>query len=142
MPHVTIIGNLVADPELRFTPKGDAVANFTVCHTERVYDRDTNQWTDGAKLFLRASVWRDAAERATEELTKGQRVIVVGKLRQREFETREGEKRSVVELEAEEIGPSLKFAAKGSKPAKASKPAEDPWGTTSEWGQPSDQPPF
>lgn len=140
MSQVVMIGNLVADPELRFTPQGAAVANFTICQTERVYDKDTKQWTDGAKVFMRCTIWREAAERVAEELTKGQRVIVAGKLRQREFETKSGEKRSVIELEAEEIGPSLKFGAKGAKP-KAQKPADDPWGAPT-FGNGTDEPPF
>lgn len=137
---MVMIGNLVAEPELRFTPQGAAVANFTICQTERVYDKDTKQWIDGAKVFMRCTIWREAAERAAEELTKGQRVIVVGKLGQREYETREGEKRNVIKLEAEDIGPSFKFAAKGAPKPKAQKPA-DPWGA-SDWGQGDDKAPF
>jgi len=107
---VTIIGNLVEDPMLRFTPSGAAVANFTVASTPRTFNRDTNEWQDSDTLFMRCSIWREAAENVVESLTKGDRVIVTGSLTQREFEDREGNKRTVVELKAEEIGPSLKWA--------------------------------
>ncbi|QRY62242.1 single-stranded DNA-binding protein [Gordonia sp. PDNC005] len=107
---ITVIGNLTADPELRFTPSGAPVANFTVASTPRTFDRQTNEWKDGEALFLRCSIWRDAAENVTESLKKGNRVIVQGKLKQRSYETREGEKRTVVELEVDEIGPSLRYA--------------------------------
>lgn len=107
---ITVVGNLTADPELRFTPAGAAVANFTVASTPRTFDRQSNEWRDGEALFLRCSIWREAAENVAESLTKGQRVIVQGRLKQRSYETREGEKRSVVELEVDEIGPSLRFA--------------------------------
>ncbi|MGJ0118745.1 single-stranded DNA-binding protein [Williamsia sp. MIQD14] len=107
---LTVIGNLTADPELRFTPSGAAVANFTVASTPRMFDRQTNEWKDGEALFMRCSIWREAAENVAESLTKGARVIVSGRLKQRSYETREGEKRTVVELEVEEVGPSLKYA--------------------------------
>lgn len=107
---ITVIGNLTADPELRFTPAGAAVANFTVASTPRVFDRNTNEWKDGEALFLRCNIWREAAENVAESLTRGSRVIVSGRLKQRSFETREGEKRTVVELEVDEVGPSLKYA--------------------------------
>ncbi len=107
---VTVIGNLTSDPELRFTPSGAAVASFTVASTPRTFDRQTSEWKDGDPLFLRCSVWRQAAENVAESLTRGARVIVSGRLRQRSFETKEGEKRTVVELDVDEIGPSLKFA--------------------------------
>ncbi|GAB4590018.1 single-stranded DNA-binding protein [Nocardia sp. IFM 10818] len=107
---ITVIGNLTADPELRFTPAGAAVANFTVASTPRVFDRNSNEWKDGEALFLRCNIWRDAAENAAESLTRGARVIVSGRLKQRSYETREGEKRTVVELEVDEVGPSLKYA--------------------------------
>ncbi|MFP5345883.1 MAG: single-stranded DNA-binding protein [Actinomycetes bacterium] len=107
---LTIVGNLTADPELRFTPSGAAVANFTVASTPRTFDRQANEWKDGEALFLRCSVWRDAAENVAESLTRGSRVIVSGRLRQRSFETKEGEKRTVVELDVDEIGPSLRYA--------------------------------
>jgi single-strand DNA-binding protein len=107
---ITVVGNLTADPELRFTPSGAPVANFTVASTPRTFDRNSNEWKDGDALFLNCAVWRQAAENVAESLTKGMRVIVQGRLRQRSYETREGEKRTVVELEVEEIGPALKYA--------------------------------
>ena len=107
---ITVIGNLTGDPELRFTPSGAAVANFTVASTPRTFDRQTNEWKDGETLFLRCSVWREAAENVAESLAKGNRVIVQGRLVQRSFETREGEKRTVVEMQVDEVGPSLRYA--------------------------------
>ncbi|MCQ9163765.1 MULTISPECIES: single-stranded DNA-binding protein [unclassified Arthrobacter] len=107
---ITVIGNLTSDPELRFTPSGSAVANFTVASTPRTFDRQTNEWKDGETLFLRASIWREAAENVAESLTKGTRVIVSGRLKSRTYDTKEGEKRTVMELEVDEIGPSLRYA--------------------------------
>ena len=107
---ITVVGNLTADPELRFTPAGAAVANFTGASTPRMFDRQTNEWKDGEALFLRCNIWREAAENVAESLTRGSRVIVQGRLKQRSYETREGEKRTVVELEVDEIGPSLRYA--------------------------------
>ena len=107
---ITVIGNLTNDPELRFTPSGQAVASFTVASTPRTLDRQSNEWKDGDTLFLRCSVWRQAAENVAESLHKGFRVIVQGRLKQRSFETREGEKRTVVELDVDEVGPSLRNA--------------------------------
>ncbi|MGP9725428.1 single-stranded DNA-binding protein [Corynebacterium sp. AOP40-9SA-29] len=107
---ITLVGNLVADPELRYTPAGNAVCNFRVASTPRRYDSQSNQWVDGEALFLQCNVWRAAAENVANSLTKGERVIVTGRLRQRSFETREGEKRTVFEVEADEVGPSLKYA--------------------------------
>lgn len=107
---ITVVGNLVADPELRYTPSGSAVANFRVASTPRRYDSQSGQWVDGEALFLTCNVWRQAAENVANSLTKGDRVIVNGRLRQRSFETREGEKRTVFEVEADEVGPSLKYA--------------------------------
>lgn len=107
---ITVVGNLTADPELRFTPSGAAVANFTVASTPRTFDRQNNEWKDGETLFLRCSIWREAAENVAESLTKGQRVIVQGRLVQRSYETREGERRTVVELQVDEVGPSLRYA--------------------------------
>jgi len=107
---LTVVGNLTGEPELRFTPSGAAVVNFTVASTPRTFDRATNEWKDGDTLFLRCSQWRDAAENLAESLVKGARVIVVGSLVQRSYETREGEKRTVYEVEADEVGPSLLFA--------------------------------
>ena len=107
---ITIIGNLTADPELRFTPSGAAVANFTVASTPRQFDRQSNEWKDGETLFMRCSVWRDAAENVAESLQRGTRVIVSGRLKSRSYETKEGEKRTVVEMDVDEIGPSLRSA--------------------------------
>ncbi|MGG5174624.1 single-stranded DNA-binding protein [Pseudarthrobacter sp. J1763] len=107
---ITVVGNLTNDPELRFTPSGSAVANFTIASTPRTFDRQSNEWKDGETLFLRASVWREAAENVAESLTKGMRVIVQGRLKSRSYETKEGEKRTVIELEVDEIGPSLRYA--------------------------------
>ena len=108
---ITVIGNLTGDPELRFTPSGAAVANFTVASTPRTFDRQSNEWKDGDTLFLRCSIWREAAENVAESLTKGTRVIVTGRLVQRSYETREGEKRTVYELQVDEVGPSLRYAS-------------------------------
>lgn len=107
---ITVIGNLTNDPELRFTPSGQPVANFTIASTPRTFDRQANEWKDGETLFLRAGVWRDAAENAAESLTKGMRVIASGRLKSRSYDTKEGEKRTVIELEVDEIGPSLRYA--------------------------------
>jgi single-strand DNA-binding protein len=152
---VTIIGNLTADPELRFTPSGAAVANFRVASTPRVLDRATNEWKDGEPFFIACNVWRQHAENVAETLTKGMRVIVTGRLKQRSYETREGEKRTVIEMEVDEVGPSLKYAtAKVNRVQRGgggggfgesaggggTAPADDPWG-----GAPSagfDEPPF
>ena len=116
---ITVIGNLTADPELRFTPSGAAVASFTVASTPRRFNAQTNAWEDGESLFLRCSIWRQAAENVAESLARGSRVIVSGRLKQRSFETREGEKRTVFELDADEVGPSLKYAT--AKVNKASR---------------------
>ncbi|WP_067477653.1 single-stranded DNA-binding protein [Nocardia amamiensis] len=107
---LTVIGNLTADPELRFTPAGHAVVNFTVASTPRHFDRNANEWKDAEALFMPCSIWREAAENVAETLTRGARVIVSGRLKQRSWQTAEGDKRSRVELEVEEIGPSLRFA--------------------------------
>src|SRR4051794_39551130 len=116
---ITVVGNLTADPELRFTPSGAAVASFTVASTPRTFDKDSNEWKDGEALFLRCSVWRQAGENVAESLTRGARVIVSGRLKQRSFETKEGEKRTVIELDVDEIGPSLRYAtAKVTKAAR------------------------
>lgn len=133
---ITVVGNLTADPELRFTASGAAVANFTVASTPRVFDKASGEWKDQEALFLRCSIWRQAAENVTESLTRGTRVIVTGRLKQRSYETKEGEKRTVIELEVEEIGPSLKFATAKVNRAERSgvqhgggyaPPADDPW---------------
>jgi single-strand DNA-binding protein len=155
---ITVVGNLTADPELRFTPSGAAVANFTVASTPRIFDRQSSEWKDGDALFLRCNIWREAAENVAESLTRGARVIVTGRLKQRSFETREGEKRTVFEVEVDEIGPSLRYATAkvnkasrsgggggggggfsggggggGSRPAPAQQPSggsgDDPWGS-------------
>jgi single-strand DNA-binding protein len=142
---VTVVGNLTGDPELRFTQSGAAVANFTVASTPRTLNRDTGKWVDGDALFMRCNIWRQAAENVTESLSRGDRVIVQGRLRQRSFDTREGEKRTVMELEVDAVGPDLKWAtAKVNKAARGSGgqesstgwtdqqggiPAHDPWGS-------------
>ena len=118
---ITVIGNLTDDPELRFTPSGAAVAKFRVASTPRFMDRTTNEWKDGEPLFLSCTVWRQAAEHVAESLHRGARVIVSGRLKQRTYDTREGEKRTVVELEVDEIGPSLRYAtAKVQKMSRSS----------------------
>jgi single-strand DNA-binding protein len=108
---ITIVGNLTADPELRFTPSGAAVANFTVASTPRTFDRQSNEWKDGETLFMRCSIWRDSAENVAESLHRGTRVIVTGRLKSRSYETKEGEKRTVIELDVDEVGPSLRYAS-------------------------------
>jgi single-strand DNA-binding protein len=123
---ITVIGNLTNDPELRWTPSGAAVANFTIASTPRTLDRETQEWKDGEALFLRCSVWRQAAENVAESLTRGSRVLAHGRLKQRSFETKEGEKRSVIELEADEIGPSLRYAT--ATVAKAARSGDGPGG--------------
>jgi single-strand DNA-binding protein len=118
--QITIAGNLVDDPELRFTPAGQPVARFRVASTPRFLDKGTNEWKDGDSLFLTCNVWRQAAENVAESLTRGMRVIVSGRLRQRSYETKEGEKRTVYEVEVDEVGPSLRNAsAKVSKIARS-----------------------
>jgi single-strand DNA-binding protein len=165
---ITVVGNLTADPELRFTPSGAAVANFTVASTPRIYDRQSGEWKDGEALFMRCSIWREAAENVAESLTRGARVIVSGRLKQRSFETREGEKRTVVELEVDEIGPSLRYAtakvtkagrggggggfgggagagAGAAKGSATTESPEDPWGNapaSGSFGGSDDEPPF
>ena len=117
---ITVVGNLVDDPELRFTPSGAAVANFRIASTPRTFDRQTNEWKDGDALFLSCSVWRQAAENVAESLQKGMRVVVQGRLKSRQYETREGEKRTVFEIDVEEVGPSLKYAtAKVTRAARS-----------------------
>ncbi len=155
---ITIIGNLVDDPELRFTPNGAAVAKFRIASTPRYLDKATNEWKDGDSLYLSCNVWRQAAENVAETLTRGMRVIVQGRLKQRSYETKEGEKRTVYEIEVDEVGPSLRNAtAKVSKTnrtgAGSSSPAggasaggnDDPWAASGSWGSPvgaNDEPPF
>ncbi|MEV6108491.1 single-stranded DNA-binding protein [Streptomyces sp. NPDC051940] len=108
---ITVVGNLTGDPELRFTPSGAAVANFTIASTPRTFDRQTNEWKDGDTLYLRSSIWRQAAENVAETLTKGTRVVAQGRLRQRSYEAQNGETRTVIEFEVDEIGPSLRYAS-------------------------------
>jgi len=149
---ITVVGNLTADPELRFTASGAAVANFTVASTPRTFDRASGEWKDGEALFLRCNIWRQAAENVAESLTRGSRVVVTGRLRQRSFDTKEGEKRTVIELEVDEIGPSLRYATakitKGARPARtgpgvATESPDDPWTTAPQpGGGYSDEPPF
>jgi len=163
---ITVVGNLTADPELRFTPSGAAVANFTVASTPRIYDRQSGEWKDGEALFLRCNIWREAAENVAESLTRGSRVIVTGRLKQRSFETREGEKRTVVEVEVDEIGPSLRYATakvnkasrggssggfgsgarqSGNQSNSGGQPTDDPWGSapaSGSFGGSDDEPPF
>jgi len=146
---ITIVGNLTADPELRFTPSGAAVANFTVASTPRTFDRQANEWKDGETLFMRCSVWREAAENVAESLHRGTRVIVQGRLKSRSYDTKEGEKRTVVEMDVDEVGPSLRYAsAKVTKAERSNgqggfggqqqgqQPQGDPWATG---GQPQQQ---
>ena len=169
---ITVVGNLTSDPELRCTASGAAVANFTVASTPRTFDRGTNEWKDGEALFLRCNIWRQPAENVAESLTKGSRVIVTGRLKQRSFDTKEGEKRTVIELEVDEIGPSLRYATAkvnraargegggggygsggsggggggndgGGGAGRSSGPADDPWGSAPPAsGGYSDEPPF
>jgi len=139
--QITIAGNLVDDPELRFTPSGQPVAKFRVASTPRFLDKNTNEWKDGDSLFLTCNVWRQAAENVAESLTRGMRVIVSGRLRQRSYETKEGEKRTVYELQVDEAGPSLRNAT-----AKVTKAARTGNGQPTDAGDPSgsysDEPPF
>ena len=135
---VCIVGNLTADPELRFTPSGAAVASFTVASTPRTFDRQTSEWKDGETLFMRCSIWREAAENVAESLTKGTRVIVQGRLVQRSFETREGEKRTVVEMQVDEVGPSLRHAT--AKVVRKSSGTPQQWGASARVGAPKQQP--
>jgi len=168
---ITVIGNLVDDPDLRFTPSGAAVANFRIASTPRTFDRQTNEWKDGETLWLGCAVWRQAAENVAESLQKGMRVIVQGRLKSRSYETREGEKRTVFEIDVDEVGPSLKSAtAKVTKASRSSgsdssgggsnygasnndpwaspapagnqsAPANDPWASSAP-ASGSDEPPF
>jgi single-strand DNA-binding protein len=145
---ITVVGNLTDDPELRFTPSGAAVANFTVASTPSTFNRQTNAWEDGETLFIRCSIWRQAAENVAESLQRGMRVVAQGRLKARSYETREGEKRTVFELEVDEIGPSMRYATAkvtktsrqsggqggygsggGSYAGQQSTPANDPWAT-------------
>lgn len=163
--QITLVGNLVDDPELRYTPTGQAVAKFRVASTPRRYDQQQGQWVDGDSLFLTCNVWRQAAENVAESLQRGTRVVVTGRLRQRSYETREGEKRTVYEVEADDVGPSLRNAsAKVTKTTRSGggqggfgggygggsgggsgggRQAEDPWASDAGGADaPSDEPPF
>ena len=166
--QVTIVGNLTNDPELRFTPSGAAVASFTVASSSRVLDKQTNEWKDGDTVFMRCSVWRQYAENVAESLQRGMRVIVHGRLQQRSYETKEGEKRTVVECQVDDVGPALRYAtAKVTKVSRGggggafgAPPPDDPWasatpassgsagsgsagGADAGWGgSTSDEPPF
>jgi single-strand DNA-binding protein len=142
MTTITIVGNLTADPELRFINSGAAVANFTIASTPRVFDKAAGEYKDGETLFMRCNLWRDAAENVAESLTRGARVIATGNLKSRSYD-KDGEKRTVTELEVDEIGPSLRYATAavtklnrggGGQGAGKSqpKPADDPWGTSTE----------
>jgi single-strand DNA-binding protein len=150
--QITIVGNLVADPELRYTPTGNAVCNFRVASTPRFLDKATNEWKDGDSLFLACNVWRQSAENVAESLTRGMRVIVTGRLRQRSYETKEGEKRTVYEIEVDDVGPSLRNASAKVVKAERNKPADarpaqtasaDPWQSEpATAGSFTDEPPF
>jgi single-strand DNA-binding protein len=153
---ITLIGNLVTDAELRFTPSGSAVANFRIASTPRTFDRQSNEWKDGETLFLPCNVWREQAENLVESLTKGSRVIISGRLKPRTYETKEGEKRTVIELEVDEMGPSLKSATAkvqrtqrngSSQQGQGNAGGNSPWGnhgssTAQEdpWATPSNDP--
>ena len=162
--QITIAGNLVSDPELRYTPTGQAVATFRVASTPRFMDRNTNEWKDGESLFLSCNVWRQAAENVAESLQRGMRVIVSGRLRQRNYETKEGEKRTVYEVEVDDVGPSLRNASakvtraqrsgggygggqgqgsggQGGQSSSGGGRQEDPWASDNGGGY-SDEPPF
>ena len=147
---ITIVGNLTDDPELRFTPSGAAVANFRVASTPRYLDKTSGEWRDGDPLFLACNIWRDPAENVAESLKRGSRVIVTGRLRQRSYETKEGEKRTVFEVEVDEVGPSLRNATAkinrisrgGGAPQGAAAPASDDWGASAATVPSSDEPPF
>ncbi|WP_201776473.1 single-stranded DNA-binding protein [Streptacidiphilus carbonis] len=156
---ITIVGNLTEDPEIRFTPAGVAMARFTVASTPRTYDKTTNQWTDGTGMFLRCTAWRELAEHAADSLTKGTRVVLAGRLRQHNWKNEQGENRSMLQVEVDEIGPSLRWAT--AKVTKAQRngtgngfggaPQDDPWNTSTPAKAPapavagtgfSDEPPF
>ena len=163
--QITVVGNLVDDPQLRYTPTGQAVASFRIASTPRFLDRATNEWKDGDALFLSCNVWRQAAENVAESLLRGMRVIVSGRLKQRSYETKEGEKRTVYEVEVDEVGPSLRYASAkvnrssratggtggqggygnsgGGRSASAGSAAsDDPWAAEQNDGGFSDEPPF
>lgn len=165
---ITVIGNMTADPELKFTPSGAAVANFTVASTPRTFDKNTNEWVDGDALFIRCAVWRQMAENVAESLQKGQRVIVTGALKVRDYERQDGSKGTSVEMNVDEVGPALRYAtAKVTKATRSGgqnqgqggaqqgggpqgQQTANPWSTQAQqsqgqgnaWGGTSDEPPF
>ena len=152
---ITVVGNLTNDPELRFTPSGAAVASFTVASSSRFLDKATNEWKDADPVYMRCSVWRQYAENVAETLTKGTRVIVSGRLKQRSYETREGEKRTVMEMEVDDVGPALRYAtakinriaregggSNGGSSSGGGAPADDPWASNGGAGASFDEPPF
>lgn len=134
---ICVIGNLVADPEIRYTAKGDAVTNFKVASTPRKFDKATSRWVDGEALFLRCSIWRQPAENVAESLRRGARVIVSGRLVQRSYETQQGEKRSVVELEVEEIGASLRYSTVDVRKVNRGSGGGDPDASDDVWNTPA-----
>ena len=151
---ITVVGNLTNDPELRFTPSGAAVASFTIASNSRYLDKNTNEWKDGDPVYMRCSVWRQYAENVAESLTKGTRVIVTGRLKQRSYETREGEKRTVMEIDVDDVGPALRYATakvnrvqrsgggfSGDNGGGGAAPADDPWSSAPPAGG-FDEPPF
>jgi single-strand DNA-binding protein len=152
---ITVVGNLTNDPELRFTPSGAAVASFTVASSSRYLDKTTNEWKDAEPVYMRCSVWRQYAENVAESLQKGTRVIVTGRLKQRSYETREGEKRTVMEMEVDDVGPALRYATAkvnkvqrqgggfgGDTGGSSSGPSDDPWASGPSGGAGFDEPPF
>lgn len=155
---ITVVGNLTEDPSLRFTPSGAAVANFRIASTPRRLNPQTSQWEDGDPLFLSCTIWRQAAENVAESLQRGMRVIAQGRLKQRSFETREGEKRTVYELQVDEVGPSLRYATaqvarneRSGRPVQSydpgpqahqAPPSDDPWANAPQAGVDTDEPPF
>jgi len=152
--QITIVGNAVEDPALRFTPTGQAVANFRIASTPRRFDKQANEWKDGESLFLTVNVWRQQAENVAESLQRGMRVVVQGRLKQRSYETKEGDKRTVYEIEADEVAPSLRNAtakvnktqrsgaSQGYSGGGSNSTADDPWATGGASGGFSDDPPF
>jgi len=152
---ITVVGNLTEDPELRYTPSGAAVAKFRVASTPRSFDKQSGEWRDGEAMFLACNAWRSLAENTAETLSKGSRVVIQGRLRQRSYETREGEKRTIFELEVDEIGPSLRYAtakihkvsrsnetSSNTRNTQSSGPADDPWAAPLPQTSHSDEPPF
>lgn len=138
---LTIVGNLTAEPEIRFTSSGIPVASFTVASTPRMFDKQTNEWRDGEALFMRCSAWRDLAENVAESLTKGSRVIVQGRLQQRSYTDKEGNQRTSIDLQVDEVGPSLRYAtAQPVRAARSTQQQPQGWGQNDAWGNPSSEP--